>query len=623
MLDGPAPLGPGKLLQRPFVLAPEFVENTRLPFIFLLPPGRRGGVAYCALIPEPTFCSRCGTAEDSPGRCPRCGASRTPGLTPLPLLTRRSPAPNPPITPDEDLTRDPSASGALPINSAMLRPGQRFGARYTIIRSLGSGGMGDVYQAWDESLGIAVALKTIKTDPTAPPVTARDLEERFKRELRLARQVSHPNVVRIHDLGELGALRYLTMAYVQGENLDTVLRTQGKLPLPRALAIGRQIAAGLAAAHEAGVVHRDLKPANVLIDHEQRALLTDFGIARAVDGGTVHTVPGAVVGTLAYMAPEQARGDVADQRSDVYAFGLILYSSLLAGGRERVARATWRISWRVSPKGHRAAAGGPGHARSAGPARRSLPGTGSRQAIPGCTGPARRPEPASPRRDARAIGSARRSRWKRAAAGLAVAGAIIAGTWWLAGPQRAPADYGAGAAVGPDRRLREQGRRFGVRRLARAGAGHRRRGRLLHHELLAEDGSRPRARTSTRKPAGRRCRAARRGERRHRRHSRGIDSARRSGIPPGGPGPRPGGRRRDRDRVGGCPGQGRRARGRRPPGPAGQGGAWGHDAVRRLAGRNLLDELARSRARVQHRAEPERGRQKRGGHPALPGGGGT
>ena len=384
------------------------------------------------------FCSRCGTAEDSFGRCPRCDASAHAGTSAPVVADALVTGADALVTSDEDLTRDSSASGALPFNSATLRPGQRFGARYTIIRSLGSGGMGDVYQAWDESLGMAVALKTIKADPAAPPGTAHDLEERFKRELRLARQVSHPNVVRIHDLGELGAVKYLTMAYVQGENLATVLGTEGKLPVPRALAIGRQIAAGLAAAHEAGVVHRDLKPANVLIDQDQRALLTDFGIARGVDGGTVHTRAGAVVGTLAYMAPEQARGDVADQRSDVYGFGLILYE-LLAGGRPRVGGQSdlADLMARVTQ--------GPI------PLRQAAPGTPDPlvQLVDRCL----KRDPDQRFQDARdllaalnqlrpdgtlAPPEARRSRWKLAAAVVAVVGAIIAGTWWLAVRNRVP-----------------------------------------------------------------------------------------------------------------------------------------------------------------------------------------
>ena len=219
-----------------------------------------------------------------------------------------------------------------------LQPGQKFGTRYTILKKLGAGGMGAVYQAWDESLGIAVALKVIRLETTSSPEDTRQLEARFKRELLLARQVTHPNVVRIHDLGELGATKYLTMAYVEGADLATVMRREGKMEVPRALSIMKQIAEGLGAAHAAGVVHRDLKPANVMIDADGRALLTDFGIARSIDAGTLHTAPGSVVGTLEYMAPEQARGETVDRRTDVYSLGLILYE-MLAGGRPRATGA--------------------------------------------------------------------------------------------------------------------------------------------------------------------------------------------------------------------------------------------------------------------------------------------
>jgi tetratricopeptide (TPR) repeat protein len=234
---------------------------------------------------------------------------------------------------NDDNGGTPSASSAF---ATVLQPGQKFGTRYTIIRLIGDGGMGAVYHAWDESLGIAVALKVIKIDATTHPADVRQLEARFKRELLLARQVTHPNVVRIHDLGEVGDTKYLTMAYVQGDDLASLLRREGRLPVSRALSIARQIVSGLAAAHDAGVVHRDLKPANVMLDGEGHALLTDFGIARATDAATLHTVPGSIVGTLDYMAPEQARGEAADRRSDIYAFGLILYE-LLAGGRPRAA----------------------------------------------------------------------------------------------------------------------------------------------------------------------------------------------------------------------------------------------------------------------------------------------
>ena len=216
----------------------------------------------------------------------------------------------------------------------VLQPGQHFGSRYTIIRLLGSGGMAAVYQAWDETLGTAVALKLIRVNAGTPEIELRQLEDRFKRELKLARQVTHPNVVRIHDLGEVESTLYLTMEYVQGADLATLLQREQKLPLPRVLSLARQIASGLAAAHRAGIVHRDLKPANVMVDAQEHALLMDFGIARSTSAASMHTMPGSLIGTLDYMAPEQARGEPADERTDVYAFGLILYE-LLAGGRPR------------------------------------------------------------------------------------------------------------------------------------------------------------------------------------------------------------------------------------------------------------------------------------------------
>src|SRR3954471_4264674 len=186
-----------------------------------------------------------------------------------------------------------------------LPPGQQFGPRYTIIRLLGSGGMASVFQAWDETLGTAVALKLIRVDASTPRAELRQLEDRFKRELKLARQVTHPNVVRIHDLGEVESTLYLTMEYVQGADLATLLQREPKLPVPRVLLLARQIAAGLAAAHKAGIVHRDLKPANVMVDAQDHALLMDFGIARSTTGATINTMPGSLIGTLDYMAPEQ------------------------------------------------------------------------------------------------------------------------------------------------------------------------------------------------------------------------------------------------------------------------------------------------------------------------------
>ena len=226
----------------------------------------------------------------------------------------------------------------MPGTTAPLDSGQAFGPRYHIIRMLGAGGMGAVYQAWDGELSVAVALKVIRPELSSDKTASGDAERRFKRELLLARQVTHKNVVRIHDLGEIDGIKYITMPYIEGRDLSEVLKEAGKLPVAKALAIARQIAAGLQAAHEVGVVHRDLKPANIMID-EDRALIMDFGIARSVDGETMlagGTSAGAVVGTLEYMAPEQGRGEVADQRADVYSFGLILYD-MLVGKRQTSA----------------------------------------------------------------------------------------------------------------------------------------------------------------------------------------------------------------------------------------------------------------------------------------------
>jgi serine/threonine-protein kinase len=208
-----------------------------------------------------------------------------------------------------------------------LAVGQPFGPRYQILRVLGVGGMGAVYQAWDAALGVAVALKVIRTDHRQ--VTA-EIEERFKNELLLARQVTHKSVVRIHDLGEIDGIKYITMPYVDGQDLATLLRKHGRLPLTTTLRVARQMADGLQAAHEAGVVHRDLKPANVMLatGEEIHAYIMDFGISTS----TEHAEGGPVMGTLEYMPPEQAMGGPIDARADIYTFGLIVHE-LLTGLR--------------------------------------------------------------------------------------------------------------------------------------------------------------------------------------------------------------------------------------------------------------------------------------------------
>jgi tetratricopeptide (TPR) repeat protein len=218
-----------------------------------------------------------------------------------------------------------SLGSALPMG--MLCSGQSFGVRYRVIRQLGVGGMGAVYEVWDAELNVAVALKVVRPDLMAD---AHDAERRFKRELLLARKVTHKNVLRIHDLGEIDGIKYITMPFLDGSDLGVLLRREGRLPISRVVAIARQIASGLEAAHEVGIVHRDLKPANIMIEPGDRTSIMDFGIARSmVPGATVATMEGSVVGTLDYMAPEQARGETVDHRADIYAFGLIVYDMLL------------------------------------------------------------------------------------------------------------------------------------------------------------------------------------------------------------------------------------------------------------------------------------------------------
>jgi len=257
------------------------------------------------------------------------------------------------------------------VDDGPLVVGQTFGPRYHIIKLLGIGGMGAVYQAWDAELGVAVAIKVIRPEVMADPTVAAEISRRFKRELLLARQVTHKNVVRIHDLGDIDDIKYITMPYVEGADLATILKTESRLSVERTLRIARLVVAGLVAAHKAGVVHRDLKPANIMIDAEDEPLLMDFGIARSTGAPTAGPVPGnttivanlqhamegsradgtvlgAVVGTVEYMAPEQARGQSVDQRADIYALGLILYDMLVGGSRaQRVGNAIAELQQRM------------------------------------------------------------------------------------------------------------------------------------------------------------------------------------------------------------------------------------------------------------------------------------
>jgi Protein kinase domain len=218
-----------------------------------------------------------------------------------------------------------SPARALPA-IAPLAPGQRIANRYTLERELGHGGMGFVFLARDEQLGERVALKVISGAMAADPAAAA---ERFRREVAAARKITHPNVIRIHDLIEDGDRLLLSMEYVEGMTLATYLGRVGALKLDEARHLLGQICDGLAAAHAAGVVHRDLKPGNVLLDTEKRVKVIDFGLAKASFLAGM-TATGLILGTPEYMAPEQVRGLPCDTRTDLYSLGALAYH-LLSG----------------------------------------------------------------------------------------------------------------------------------------------------------------------------------------------------------------------------------------------------------------------------------------------------
>jgi len=253
-------------------------------------------------------CARCRSdLPASASYCPKCGApADSPAAFDADAATLDSPSP-----PKRNLLDSPA------LDQGRFVPGQILAERYRIVALLGKGGMGEVYRADDLKLSQPVAMKFL---PVALTQDGAALA-RFHREVRVARQVSHVNVCRVFDIGESAGLPFLTMEYVDGEDLASLLKRIGRLPQDKAIDISRQLCAGLAAAHEAGVLHRDLKPANVMLDKRGKVRITDFGLAglSAAAGDELRS------GTPAYMAPEQLAGQAATAQSDIYALGLVLY----------------------------------------------------------------------------------------------------------------------------------------------------------------------------------------------------------------------------------------------------------------------------------------------------------
>jgi serine/threonine protein kinase/tetratricopeptide (TPR) repeat protein len=204
-----------------------------------------------------------------------------------------------------------------------LGRGTIFAGRYEVLDELGSGGMGKVYRVFDRKLGDEAALKLIRPEIAANRKTI----ERFKNELKIARKIAHTHVGRMYDLGEEKGIYFIAMEYVPGENLKSFIRRSGHLTVGKAVSLARQVCKGLAEAHRFGVIHRDLKPSNIMIDAEGNARIMDFGIARTLESKDI-TGLGIIIGTPEYMSPEQAQGQKVDQRTDLYALGVVLYEMI-------------------------------------------------------------------------------------------------------------------------------------------------------------------------------------------------------------------------------------------------------------------------------------------------------
>jgi serine/threonine protein kinase/tetratricopeptide (TPR) repeat protein len=253
---------------------------------------------------------------------------------------------NPDATISDSLPAAGTPAGARALSGiymkeAILQPGDLIGARYEILQLLGEGGMGAVYKALDKEVERTVALKLIRPELASNPA----ILARFKQELLTASRVTHKNVIRIYDIAEADGVKFITMEFVEGDDLRRVLVDNGKLPPEKAIEVIRQVCLALEAAHSAGIIHRDLKPQNIMQEAKTgRILVMDFGLARTV-GSEGMTQTGALLGTIEYMSPEQSMGRTLDQRSDIFSVGLIFYE-LLTGNTPFKADTAMASLWR-------------------------------------------------------------------------------------------------------------------------------------------------------------------------------------------------------------------------------------------------------------------------------------
>ena len=271
-------------------------------------------------MPKCPACHR--TVAEADRYCPACGAAVLP--------SSQMPTEVTPVTEPSPSPRSPTPS---PTGERQHIPGTILAGRYRIIERVGHGGMGEVFRAEDLRIGQMVALKFIRHAHERGPASL----ELFLNEVRLARQIGHPNVCRVYDIGEADGTPFLSMEFIDGEDLASLLRRIRRLPADKAAEIAREICAGLAAIHDCDVLHRDLKPANVMIDGRGRVRITDFGLAAMQSELGDHR---AIVGTPAYMSPEVREGGEATPRSDLYSLGLVLYETYTGGPPEEALAAT-------------------------------------------------------------------------------------------------------------------------------------------------------------------------------------------------------------------------------------------------------------------------------------------